>query len=200
MPIDGTAGPRSSLDPFLPPPPPQPGTPVRDESRDSLILRRVVARVIDWTVASLLVIVGWLVAAIFTAGSALWSEFFGTGDSSVGRLGQIMVAISFAVPFLWEFTWLALFGWTPGKRLLRLRVVSEPGPAGSSIPTKRLPMAAAARRSLIAIIVGLGFVDGPGLLRMALIAVYLVSMAASTNHRTFLDSFARTRVIRRPPR
>ncbi len=200
MSIDGAAEPRSPLDPLLGLPPPPPGAPSRHESRGSLVLRRVVARAIDWTVVTLLVIVGWLVATIFAVGPALWSALLGTGETPEGGLGQAMVVVSFAVPFLWEFAWLAAVGSTPGKRVLRLRVISEPDLSGSPTPTRRLPMAAAASRSLIGFYIGLGFVNSADGFRTALIAVYLISMAASKNHRSLLDLLARTRVVHQPPR
>ncbi len=192
MTIEGAAEPPSSPD-FLSPPPA--GPPADVAARESIIVRRVVARVIDWMLASVAVLAGWFVGAALIVVPRVGFAILGYDEWTAVPFRQVVVWLAFGVPFLWELAWLSLTGSTPGKKLLRLRVITEPD--RSSVPevAKRVPVGAAARRATIGFYIGLGSLDVAEVWSLALIGIYLLSMVASTNQRTFLDCFAGTRVV-----
>ena len=148
-----------------------------------LVARRLVARAIDWFIASAIVLVGWFIAATTITSLTIADALVGTTSSNASAsIRAALVLIAFVVPLIWELVWLATVGATPGKLMLHLRVV----PMSESIG-RGLPLLSAAFRSSVNAYLGFVMVDGGDAVQFTFLCVYLVGIAASGGTRGLLD-------------
>ena len=138
-----------------------------DLNHPSLVVRRTLARLIDFSLG----------VALFIAIATLIQVLSGTPPDGTGAM-LIGIAATFVVYNLYEIVLPGLFGWTLGKRLFGLVIVREDGsPIG---------IRTAAHRNLIPMLVIMGcFVLYP--------LVYLLALAG--DHRGPHDVMAGTRVV-----
>jgi len=88
---------------------------------------RLLAYLIDYAVLLVIIIVFWVLQAILIGALA---RLLGPAVLALGcLLGLLQVAIGIGLLLFWAWCWIK-FGATPGKKIMKLRVVPEDDPRG----------------------------------------------------------------------
>ena len=157
---------------------------------------RIGARFIDIVIGLVILLI-----LIFPFISALLDGFDALGPNPTGEqiervvedaleeAGSTRFLIFAVVSVLWDFIWVGLFGATPGKLILGLRVANRDN--GTTPPG----WGAAALRSLNRLV---GFIPGIGSIITLLIGlVSLIMLFVDEKNRTVMDFAAKTLVIKK---
>lgn len=156
---------------------------------------RIGARVID-VIVSIIVFAVLLIPTIIGFVDDLDALGPNPSDAQVERLitdafqdNLTVLFIIGGVGLLWDFLWVGLFGGTPGKLMLGLRVAR---PDNGAYPPGWGKAALRALNRLIGFVPGLG-----GLIVLLIGLVSLIMLFTDDQHRTVMDRVASTVVIKK---
>lgn len=155
------------------------------------------ARAIDWIILLIPI-------AIFIASDAGGSDPFFNSDGGGFTLQfndhRMDTATEFMVvglvPFLWQAAWLFFTSATPGKFMLKARVVSTTA-ASDKLNIGQALVRSASSLVLVVVALSLSLNEPMALVMLVIATVSFILLFVEPNKRTVMDFFAQTKVVER---